>query len=57
MNQLTSDELVLAKEEIKGFKIPQEIMDQKKVGDTSTVSHMTGGVVYVALVRLTRLRI
>ena len=52
LNPLSIDELELAKEEIKGFKIPsaKEIVERRKssgkrkVGDTSVVDHSTGGV-------------
>ena len=55
MNPLTLDKLTLAKEEMKGFKIPtaKEIKVQKEVGlekkhkkipDTSVIDHSIGGV-------------
>ena len=56
MNPLTSDELLLAEEEMKGFKIPtdKEIEDWKKseqkrlkVSNTSTINRSTSSVAAV----------
>ena len=52
LNPLLADELQLAEEELKGFKIPsaKEIAEKRrsgkklKVGDTSAVDHVTSGV-------------
>ena len=53
LNPLTADELQLAEEEMKGFKIPsaKEIAEKRrlekklKVGDTSVVDYVTSGAV------------
>ena len=53
LNPLSTDELQLAKDEMKGFKIPsdKEITEmrksgsKRKVGDTSAVDRSTRGVV------------